>query len=599
MAIRFVHLFDADHDPHRMREVQRIFRSYYGEVYGDYAERLPDLLRRQVELGHRTILIVAENARRQVMAFALALHYSDLNSTLLDFIVVDPLVRQRGIGGALYEALREFLGRVKSSGLYLEVRPDDPLLEPDPLRRRENRARIRFYERYGARVIAGTTYEEMRPGRTEGEPYLMFDALGDARQPDAADVRGMFEALLLRKYGYPANDPYALSVIDSVKADPVELQPPRSSTAPARVSSSHGVFRPLKVFVSPKHQLHHVRERGYVERPVRVEKIVNAIATLPGVDIQQVKTHGEEPIVAVHAADFVSYLRQVSSKMKEGQAVYPYVFPIRLRDRQPVDEEVRAGYYCIDTFTPLTRNAYIAARAAVDCALSGADALQSGEQLVYSICRPPGHHAESRVYGGFCYFNNAAIAAHQLSSEGRVAILDVDFHHGNGTQEIFYTRSDVLTLSIHGDPSYAYPYFAGFSDETGADAGMGFNRNFPLPENIGDDAYLPVLEEALKLIEAFDPRYLVLSMGLDIAKGDPTGAWTVSPDGFERIGEALSGLGLPTLVVQEGGYDTRVLGRNARSFIMGLQSGIYARPFERRPADAAEPAVAGRVGEAS
>jgi acetoin utilization deacetylase AcuC-like enzyme len=326
---------------------------------------------------------------------------------------------------------------------------------------------------------------------------------------------------------------------------------------------------------------------------------VNSISTLPGVDIQAVRTHGEEPIIAVHAPDFVSYLRQVCSKMKEGQAVYPYVFPIRLRDRQPVDEEVRAGYYCIDTFTPLTHNAYIAARAAVDCALSGADALQRGEQLVYSICRPPGHHAESRVYGGFCYFNNAGIAAHQLSSGGRVAILDVDFHHGNGTQEIFYTRSDVLTISIHGDPSYAYPYFAGFADETGAEAGEGFNRNFPLPENIGDDAYLPVLEEALKLIEAFDPRYLVLSMGLDIAKGDPTGAWTVSPDGFERIGEAVSGLGLPTLVVQEGGYDTRVLGRNARSFIMGLQSGIYARPFERRPADAPEPVGAPRAREAS
>jgi GNAT superfamily N-acetyltransferase len=141
MAIRFVHVFDADLEPRRIAEVQRIFRSYFGEVYGGYADRIPDLLRRQSELGHRTIIITAEDPRfRRVMAFALALHYPDVNATLLDFIVVDPHVRQRGIGGALYEALREYLRRLGTSGLYLEVRPDDPELEPDPARRHAVRA---------------------------------------------------------------------------------------------------------------------------------------------------------------------------------------------------------------------------------------------------------------------------------------------------------------------------------------------------------------------------------------------------------------------------------------------------------------------------
>ncbi|HEU6450727.1 MAG TPA: histone deacetylase family protein [Gemmatimonadaceae bacterium] len=583
--IRFVHLYDADHEPRRLAEVQRIFRSYFGAAYGDYADKIPDLLRRQAELGHRTILITAEKVMGKMLAFALAFHYPDLNATLLDFIVVDPTVRQRGIGGALYEALREYVSRLGSSGLYFEVRPDTPELEPDPARRRENRARIRFYERYGARVITGTEYQRKRPGREEGEPYILFDSLGAPRVPSTDEVRGMVRALLFRKYGYPRDNEYARSVVESVKEGEIGLQEPRGRSTPTKPPTHHDVFSPLKVLVTPQHQLHHVRERGYVERPVRVERILNQVRSLAGVEIVEVAEHGEEAITAVHDPDFVRYLRDVSQKLAEGQAVYPYVFPIRHRARKPVDDEVQSGYYCIDTFTPLTHNAYIAARAAVNCALTGAELVRKGEQLAYAVCRPPGHHAESAVYGGFCYFNNASIAANVLSAEGRVAVLDIDFHHGNGTQEIFYDRSDVLTISIHGDPSYAYPYFAGFADERGEGAGEGFNHNYPLGENITDDEYLGTLEQALERVESFDPRYLVLSVGLDIAKGDPTGAWSITTEGFERIGGAIAGLGLPMLVVQEGGYDTRVIGRNARSFLSGLQRAIYERRLVRREAD--------------
>lgn len=582
MAIRFVHVFDADQDPRRLAEVQRIFRSYFGAANGGYAEKIPDLLRRPVELGHRTIIITAEDPRGAVLAFAMAFHYTDINATLLDYIVVDPAVRQRGIGGALYEALREYLGRLGTRGLYLEVRPDDPALEPDPAMRRENRARIRFYERYGARVVLGTSYEARRAGRVQGEPYVVFDALGRERVPAADELRAVVDALLFRKYGYAADDPYARAVVDSVGTSPVALQPPRSRTAAAKAPTAHGVFTPCKVVVSDAHRLHHVRERGYVERPVRVDRIRHAIDALPGVEFLPVTEHGEAPILAVHDADYVQYLAKVCSKLGPDETVYPYVFPIRLRDRQPVDEAVRAGYYCIDTFTPLTHNAYVAARAAVDCVLTGADLIARGERLAYAICRPPGHHAERRVYGGFCYFSNAAIAAQALTARGRVAVLDIDFHHGNGTQDVFYDRADVLTVSIHGDPSYAYPYFAGFADERGAGDGEGFNHNFPLPEGVGDDAYLEVLAQALALVRQFAPTALVLSVGLDIAKGDPTGAWVISPEGFERIGGAIAALGLPTLAVQEGGYDTRTIGRNARQLLVGLQRGIYERRVEAR-----------------
>ncbi|HEY9514679.1 MAG TPA: GNAT family N-acetyltransferase, partial [Gemmatimonadaceae bacterium] len=415
--IRFVHLYDADHEPRRMAEVQRIFRTYYGVHYGEYADKIPDLLRRQSELGHRTILITAEKSQGQMLAFALAFHYLDINATLLDFIVVDPTARQRGIGGALYEALREYVARIGSSGLYLEVRPDALELEPEAVRRRENRARIRFYERYGARVITGTAYESKRPGRDEGEPYLMFDSLDAPRIPSAEEVRRVMGALLYRKYRYPRDDSYARSLLESVQEGRVGLQEPRGRITTAKVPVRHDVFCPFKVLVPPQHQLHHVRERGYVERPVRVERIVHHVRTLPGVEFVPVREHGEDLITAVHDPDFVSYLRDVSSHMTEGRAVYPYVFPIRHRARKPVDEEVQAGYYCIDTFTPLTHNAYIAARAAVDCALSGADLLRRGEQMAYALCRPPGHHAESGVYGGFCYFNNAAVAANLLSAD--------------------------------------------------------------------------------------------------------------------------------------------------------------------------------------
>ena len=579
----------------RIREVQRIFRSYYGTAYSSYDERIPELLRSQSQLGYRVILITAESQNGAVTAFALAFHYPRLNASLLDFLVVDPSIRQRGIGGALYDALREFLIRIGSKALYLEVRPDDPALESNPAVRRENRARIRFYERFGARVIAGTGYERKRPGRDEGEPYLMFDPLGKERRPSAAEVQGIMEAILFGKYGYPPDDEYARGIIESVRDDPVELQPPRTKAPPVlgpMPPSPHQVLHPISVLVPEQHTLHHVRERGYVERPVRVERIIGAIGTLPGVVISRVKEYGDAPIRAVHDPDFVNYLARVCPKLPPEEAIYPYVFPIRYPDRKPVDEEVQAGYYCIDTFTPLMRNAYIAARAAVDAALTGAELIESGERLVYAVCRPPGHHAERRVYGGFCYFNNAAIAAHQLSLGGRVALLDIDFHHGNGTQDIFWRRRDVFTVSIHGDPSYAYPYFAGFPDETGDGEGEGFNLNVPLPEDIEDAVYLAELDRVLERIDQFDPRVLVLSLGLDIAKGDPTGAWRISPEGFERIGGTIGALGLPTLVVQEGGYDSRVLGRNARRFVVGLQQGI--RAGERVPGqDAGRSALRG------
>ena len=194
----------------------------------------------------------------------------------------------------------------------------------------------------------------------------------------------------------------------------------------------------------------------------------------------------------------------------------------------------------------------------------------------FALGRPPGHHAERRAFGGFCYFNNAAVAAQMLAENGRVAILDIDYHHGNGQQVIFYDRSDVLTVSIHGHPRFAYPYFSGFDNEAGEGEGRGCNLNLPLPEQLTGSQYLEVLERALKKVRRYRPDYLVVCVGLDTAKGDPTGTWSLSADDLSQVGRALGGLQLPTLLVQEGGYRTRSLGVNARHFLTGVWTGAFA-----------------------
>ncbi|MBE0556262.1 MAG: histone deacetylase family protein, partial [Proteobacteria bacterium] len=283
----------------------------------------------------------------------------------------------------------------------------------------------------------------------------------------------------------------------------------------------------------------------------------------------------ERHIKAVHDTGYVEYLKKVCENLPPGESIYPYVFPIRNAARPPKDLPIRAGYYCIDTFTPLNHNAFLAAERAVDCVLTLAQELLDGRHLAYALVRPPGHHAERRVFGGFCYFNSGAAAAHYLSAHGKVAILDIDYHHGNGQQDIFYERSDVFTVSIHGHPNFAYPYFSGFEDEKGAGAGAGFNLNIPLHEVTDAERYRQALAMALRRIARFRPQFLIVALGLDTEKGDPTGTWSLQEEDFEVNGRMIGELRLPTLVVQEGGYDTHVLGVNARRFFTGLWMGAH------------------------
>jgi acetoin utilization deacetylase AcuC-like enzyme len=205
---------------------------------------------------------------------------------------------------------------------------------------------------------------------------------------------------------------------------------------------------------------------------------------------------------------------------------------------------------------------YSAALVSANCALSAAQAVADESMAAFALCRPPGHHAGKDYAAGYCFINNASAAANWLAQRGRVAILDIDYHAGNGTQDIFYERSDILTISIHGDPNYEYPHYIGYADETGAGAGFGFHRNFPLPKETDDEHYLSALDEALQMIQVFAPKYLVLSAGMDTFDGDPLGKFHITRDGFAEIGARIAALNLPAAIIMEGGYANEALGTN-------------------------------------
>ncbi len=577
-AIRRVYDCSIPSDRDAVAQVQEILRGQFPLLGEEDIRKIPDQLQDPVKHRFRAILFVAEDGRR-VKGFALVLHAPDLHFLFLDFISTAQKRTGGGLGGVLYERVREEALRLGCVGIFFECLPDDPALCRDPEVRRQNARRLRFYERYGARPIANTRYETpLRPG-DDCPPYLVFDDLGrNVRLPRRRAV-AIVRAVLERKYKGVCPPEYNRVVLDSFRDDPLVLRAPRyvkrEPAIPVRRIPS--VEQRIALVVNDRHEIHHVRERGYVEAPVRIASIRREIDRTGLFDLRDPGHFSERHIKAVHDADFVEYLRKVCTHVGPGESVYPYVFPVRNATRPPKELPIRAGYYCIDTFTPLNRNAYLAARRAVDCALTAADAILRGHRLAYALVRPPGHHAERRVFGGFCYFNSAAVAAHYLCRHGRVAVLDVDYHHGNGTQNIFYERPDVLTASLHGHPRFAYPYFSGFADERGTGPGEGYNLNVPLAEHISCEEYREALSDVLKRIRRFAPRFLVLALGLDPAKGDPTGTWEFTARDFAANGRMIGTVGVPTLVVQEGGYRTRSLGSNARNFFEGLWEGAFPK----------------------
>lgn len=325
---------------------------------------------------------------------------------------------------------------------------------------------------------------------------------------------------------------------------------------------------------APKNFIAAGKMRASPEVPERVNLLVSG-ATAAGCRFEAPTDAGMTSIEAVHDAAYLQFLQTIHGRWLElpgaADEVIPNVHPRDRSDGYPTGAVGQAGYHQADTACPISAQTWNAAYWSAQTAISASDAVLNGAGSVYALCRPPGHHAYSDQAGGFCFLNNSAIAAQRLLDAGRrPVILDVDVHHGNGTQGIFYARGDVLTISIHADPTAFYPFFWGYAGETGEGAGMGANLNLPLAMGSRTDAMLSALGTAFDAIRDFGADVIIVALGLDAHEADPFQALQVTTPGFERMARAIAGRGLPLVCLQEGGYVSDALGEAATAFLGGL-----------------------------
>lgn len=333
-------------------------------------------------------------------------------------------------------------------------------------------------------------------------------------------------------------------------------------------------FHPEQLLHFPKSYYSRGQMRTPQEVPQRAQNLLQAVQGL-AFDIQQPADFGLAPLLAVHSDAYLTFLKSAHTEWKKmpedwGDEVMSNIFvrePNALRGIL-----AQAARYLADGSCPVGENTWRSAYWSAQSAVAAAKAVLDGEPAAYALCRPPGHHARKEAAGGFCYVNSAAVAA-QVLRDGfeRVAVLDTDMHHGQGIQEIFYDRDDVLYVSIHGDPENFYPGVAGFEDEQGEGAGAGCNVNFPMPHGSPESVFMDKLEQALDAVKSFDAQVLVLSLGFDIYEHDPQSQVAVTREGFAKLGERIRSLGLPCVIVQEGGYHLETLVSNAHAFFDGAQ----------------------------
>lgn len=312
------------------------------------------------------------------------------------------------------------------------------------------------------------------------------------------------------------------------------------------------------------------------EQPKRVA-VLKAGAQAAGYQFSHPTDHGLGPIAAIHSPEYLTFLKTIHARWSRidgaSDEVIPNIHPDTRNAGYPKSAVGQAGFHQADTACPISGGTWDAAYWSAQTVLSALEEVRRGAHAVYALCRPPGHHAFGDLAGGFCFLNNAAIAAQAALKMGlRPAILDIDVHHGNGTQGIFYRRSDVLTVSIHADPERFYPFFWGYADERGEGEGLGYNLNLPLERGTGDDDYLITLDRALERVAAFGADLIIVALGLDAYENDPLKGLAVTTPGFAKIGRAIAAGGLPLLLAQEGGYLSEELGQNLTSFLTGIGS---------------------------
>ena len=341
---------------------------------------------------------------------------------------------------------------------------------------------------------------------------------------------------------------------------------------------------------SNEHQLHRGKfelANGQLvpcyECPERAELVIGAVQQADLGPIIEPDDFGLDPVRRVHDARFVEFLGEAwdlwVAEGREGDAL-PLNWAVRgMRQIEPEHIDGKLSYFSFDAGSPITSGTWQAVQTAANVALTGAASLAAGEHCIFSVCRPPGHHAATDYIGGYCYLNNVAIAAQHLrdNGAGKVAILDIDYHHGNGTQTIFYDRRDVLFVSIHGDPAQEFPYFLGRSDETGAGEGEGFNLNLPLRWHSSAEQWFGALEKGCSRITEYAPDYLLVSLGVDTFIDDPISQFRLTTEDYLQVGARIAELGLPMLFVLEGGYAVDDIGRNAVNVLIAADAGSATR----------------------
>ena len=341
----------------------------------------------------------------------------------------------------------------------------------------------------------------------------------------------------------------------------------------------------MKTIFSDKHALQSVETEFYrgkwveaFEIPRRAELVLAEVKRANLGPVIAPESFGLAPVLATHDADFVHFLETAWEAWKAEVGpipAYPNIWPPRRSRMIPtVRPGAELGRYAVDMSSPILPGTGEAARAAVDSALTGVQLIEAGDPTAFALCRPPGHHAGRDYFGGYCFLNNAAIAAQHFRDLGaeRVAVLDIDYHHGNGTQDIFYDRGDVLTVSIHGDPVQEYPYYIGFADETGEGAGLEANLNLPLPWGSDFQAWSAALDQGLDRIRSFAPDRLVVSLGVDTFQDDPISHFLLQSTDYPQIGAKIAALGVPVLFVMEGGYAIEAIGVNAVNVLKGFEA---------------------------
>ena len=315
------------------------------------------------------------------------------------------------------------------------------------------------------------------------------------------------------------------------------------------------------------------------ECPERADLVIQAVRDAGLGEIVEPEEFGVDPVLRIHDKDFVDFLGDAwdlwTAAGRSGDAL-PFTWPGRgMRQTVPEHIDGKLSYYSFDASSPIMSGTWQAVRTSANVALTGAAHLRAGEHCVFSACRPPGHHAATDYIGGYCYLNNVAIAAQKLLDEGasKIAILDIDYHHGNGTQSIFYDRDDVLFASIHGDPQQEFPYFLGYAEETGNGKGEGFNLNLPLRWQSKAELWVDALEQALSRIAAYQPDYLLISLGVDTYIEDPISEFRLTTEDYLTVGKRIAKLGLPMLFVLEGGYAVDAIGVNATNVLRTANEG--------------------------